>query len=309
MTEALQTPVVVLAFNRPELTARLIERLASVRPCRLLVVADGPRAGRPDDSDKIVATRALFDRLPWPCEVQRNFVENNMGCAARVSTGLTWAFQLVEEAIILEDDCLPHPSFFPYVVELLERYRDDLRVGSICGTSPGFATDGTDVSYRLSRYSFIWGWATWRRAWACYDYAMTPLKDGSLDSVLRKALFSRRARLYWRFIFGRTVSGKINTWDYQWMLSCWKHGLLGVLPAFNLVDNTGFSGDSSHTQDDIYRLEPACEMQLPLRHPRRVEVDRLADEKVEDRIFSRNLRHRLIWLHRKFSSRLRVHLK
>jgi len=295
----MNTPVVTLVFNRPEQTRRLVGQLAEARPPQLFVVADGPRPNKPGEAAKVAEVRALFDRLPWACEVVRNFSDVNLGCAVRVSSGLTWAFQQVEEAIILEDDCIPNHSFFPYAVELLERFREDPRVGSICGTTLGLIPGECSASYRFSRYCAIWGWATWRRAWAHYDFAMTPLKDGSLDAILRRTFPSWRARTYWRTIFRRVSTGKINTWDYRWALSCWKHGLLAVVPSLNMVENQGFGAESSHTRGDIYRLAPVGEMPLPLKHPSHIEADQVADQAIEDRIFSRNLQHRLIWAWRR----------
>ena len=129
----MKTPVAFLIFNRPETTARVLEEIARARPPKLLVVADGPRADRPGEADLCRAARAVLSRVDWPCEVLTNFSETNLGCRRRVSSGLDWVFEEVEEAIVLEDDCLPHPSFFPFCEELLERYRADERVMAVSG--------------------------------------------------------------------------------------------------------------------------------------------------------------------------------
>src|SRR3954464_11532865 len=118
MTEARSVPVVFIIFNRPDTTRRVFEMIRAARPRKLLVIADGPRANRPGEAEKCAATRAIIDGVDWGCEVQRNFSEANMGCRLRVSSGITWAFELVDKAIILEDDCVPSPSFFPFCAEL-----------------------------------------------------------------------------------------------------------------------------------------------------------------------------------------------
>jgi hypothetical protein len=122
MQQMVQSPIVFLIFNRPEETARTFAAIRAVRPARLLVVADGPRAGRRGEEELCRRTRSVIDGVDWPCEVLRNFSGANMGCGRRVASGFDWAFAQVEEAIILEDDCLPDPSFFPYCAELLERW-------------------------------------------------------------------------------------------------------------------------------------------------------------------------------------------
>ena len=112
--------------------------------------------------------RAVTEEVDWPCEVERDYADANLGCKRRVSTGVSWVFEQAEEAILLEDDCLPHPSFFRYCEELLERYRDDDRVMHISGDNLRFGRRG-EASYFFSRYPHVWGWASWRRAWRHYD--------------------------------------------------------------------------------------------------------------------------------------------
>lgn len=303
----MDTPVIVLAFNRPDLTARLIECLSSVRPARVLVVCDGPREGSAGEAARVSAVRDLFENLPWSCEVVCNYSDTNLGCARRVSSGLTWAFEQVEEAIILEDDCLPAVSFFPYAAEMLDRYRHDPRVGSISGTSPGYLPPPGSPSYRFSRYCFIWGWATWRRAWTHYDFGMAPVSNGELRGILKQTFPNWRARWYWQWLLRRVHRGRINTWDYQWFLTCWREQLSSVVPSVNLVENVGFGKDSTHTQFDPYELGPPGELSFPLRHPERVELDLNADTLVENAIFSRTLPARARWtariLHARFSAR------
>src|SRR6185295_3256318 len=128
---SLETPVAFLIFNRPDTTARVFEAIAAARPRTLLVVADGPRADRAAEAEQCRATRAIIDRVDWACEVLVNYADENLGCKRRVSSGLTWVFEQTSRAIILEDDCLPHPTFFRYCEELLDRYEDDERVMSI----------------------------------------------------------------------------------------------------------------------------------------------------------------------------------
>lgn len=117
---SLSTPVAMLVFNRPELTARVFAAIRAARPQQLLIVADGPRNGHPEDVQRCAEIRRIVEQVDWPCRVFRNFSETNLGCKLRVSSGLDWVFSQVEEAIILEDDCLPDYSFFRFCQEMLE---------------------------------------------------------------------------------------------------------------------------------------------------------------------------------------------
>ncbi len=184
----LTTPVALVVFNRPDVTRLVVEAVRQAKPPILLVVADGPR--RPDEVARCDEVRAIvLDAVDWECDVRTNFADANLGCRRRVSSGLDWVFDEVPEAIVLEDDCLPVPSFFTYCDALLDRYRDDERVMHIGGMqlSP---TGRCSASYRFSRFTHVWGWATWRRAWQHYDVAM----GGWPEFAEARGLLDRSAR-------------------------------------------------------------------------------------------------------------------
>jgi hypothetical protein len=272
-------PVIFIIFNRPDATRQVFETIRAARPSKLLVIADGPRANQPGEAEKCAATREIIDGVDWDCEVQRNFAENNLGCRLRVSSGLTWAFELVDKAIILEDDCLGSDSFFLYCAELLDRYESDERIMMISGNNFLLGRAETADSYYFSRYPHVWGWATWRRAWANFDLNMTgwpEIRDRKLfDQYLRKV----SERYYWESVFQHTYDGKIDSWAYPWVYSIWANSGLSVAPAQNLVRNVGFDADATHTKSDsAYSALAAEQLSLPLAHPPRLVASKDKDE-------------------------------
>ncbi|MEN2383889.1 MAG: hypothetical protein KA716_33360 [Gloeotrichia echinulata DEX184] len=160
----LSTPIGFFIFNRPDLTAQVFEAIRQTKPHKLLVVADGPRF--PEEEEKCLKTREVIKSVDWDCEVLTNFSEINLGCKYRVYSGLDWVFSQVEEAIILEDDCLPTPSFFYFCQTLLQRYRDDERVMHISGNNFQFGQSRTPYSYYFSKYNHIWGWGILEKSMA-----------------------------------------------------------------------------------------------------------------------------------------------
>ncbi len=272
------TAIVFLIFNRPEQTARTFAAIRAARPPTLLVVADGPRPDRAGEQELCARTRAVIDGVDWPCQVLRNFADTNMGCGKRVSSGLDWAFGQVDEAVILEDDCLPDPSFFPYCAELLERYRTDERIMMISGDNFQNEAGRTSDSYYFSRIPHCWGWATWRRAWQHYDFTMAdwPQRRDArwLKPITRKPGLER----YWAQHFDGVTSGKVDTWDHQWLYCLLIRCGLSIAPNVNLVTNIGFSDTATHTPTvDEHYLVPSHAMEFPLRHPSVVEPCKMAD--------------------------------
>lgn len=265
----LNTPVAFLVFNRPETTRRVFAAIQAAQPARLLVIADGPRPGHPTDSRNCEEVRSIVSNVTWPCQIETNFAAENLGCRPRVISGLEWVFSLVEEAIILEDDCLPDPSFFPFCAELLARYRDDARIAMIAGTNPIDGEYSLPSSYYFSRISHIWGWATWRSAWARYDQYLEAWPELKASNLLAQIFDDKVTVRYFSAIFDAMHAGTgPNTWDYQWFYTNLFQNSLAIVPKKNLVTNIGFGPDSTHTTSNKYELSfPSSNMSFPLQHP------------------------------------------
>jgi hypothetical protein len=261
-----------------------------------LVFADGPRADVATDATLCAETRALIERVDWPCEIETNFSDVNLGQRKRMESGLDWVFETVEEAIILEDDCLPDPSFFGYCEELLGRFRDDDRVFSISGDDFCFRPEAARTSYTFARYSLIWGWATWRRAWRHFDASLSDWPSVRTGGWLEGILGDQVASGYWAHEFDRAHAGT-GSWDFAWVFACWRQGALSALPTTNLVSNIGFRDDATHTLPrgeyaSQFAGVPTAPIGAPLVHPERVEPDGETEEFLEDVMFSGNL-HRV----------------
>lgn len=276
----LNTPVVFIIFNRPDTTAQVFSVIREIKPTQLLVIADGPREDHPEDVEKCAITRRIIEQVDWKCEVLTNFSDKNLGCKKRVSSGLDWVFECVEKAIILEDDCLPHPTFFRFCQELLEQYKNDNRIMLISGNNFQPVQDQSENSYYFSRYPHIWGWATWRRAWNKYDVNMKPwpsFRDGDwLECILENGHDIK----YWTDIFNETYNGDVDSWAYALLFTSWIHSFLAIQPTFNMVSNIGFGKEATHTtkKKNKYADLKIYPADFPLRHPpfviRNVDADR-----------------------------------
>ncbi len=264
----LDSPVAFFVFNRPEQTRRVFAAIAAARPSHLLLVADGPRANTPDEEIRCEEVRKIVSSVDWPCKVETNFSSHNLGCRRRLISGLSWVFSLVEEAIILEDDCLPDPSFFRYCAELLQRYRNSEQIGLISGYNPIAAPFPSEYSYFFTKMVLIWGWATWRRTWLQYDEKMAAWPSLK-DSILGPIWPDRHHRLYWETIFDSMYRGSgPDTWDYQLVFTSWANHWLNIVPRHNLIANIGFGADATHTKtENSLAAVPAKNLAFPLIHP------------------------------------------
>lgn len=272
-------PVLFLVFNRPAHTKAALERLREVQPPRLYVHCDGPRPTSVTDSERITAVREIVHTgIDWPCEVFTLFRETNFGLRQGVYGAISWFFKAEEHGIILEDDCLPDPSFFPFCAELLDRYQHDESVMHIGGSNlVEELTVTLPSSYVFSRFSFVWGWAGWRRAW---EKMRLDLEHLDQFNTISDYIPGKMAQAYMLKKFKATQEGRNNSWAYAWFYSILINNGFCIVPTVNLVQNTGVGeeGATNTTETNQAARRGARTMHFPLRHPlekkTRVELER-----------------------------------
>jgi hypothetical protein len=277
-----ETPVLLIVFNRVAPTTQVVDAIRQIAPKHLFVAADGPRRHIAEDRDRCEQVRALFDAIDWDCDLRKLYREENLGCKRAVQSAITWFFEQVEGGVILEDDCLPTPSFFLFASELLDRYRDAAEVMCISGNN--FHGDGfqSPTSYYFSKYMHCWGWASWARAWKHYDAELSGPSD---RDIICNYPTNRAEVRFWSKRFRRVRNGRIDSWDYGWQYAIWKNHGLVIVPQQNLVKNIGFGGDGTHTQgaEDEFALE-AKSMTIQ-SHPQQVTQDIQADQREATHVF------------------------
>jgi hypothetical protein len=296
MTFQLTTPVAFLIFNRPDTTQQVFNTIRQAKPQQLLVVADGPRVDFSDEAEKCTETRSIVEQIDWDCKVYRNYSDINLGCKQRVASGLDWVFEQVEEAIILEDDCLPHPTFFRFCDELLQLYRNNSRIMNILGSNFVLNQKQKSKSYYFSRYTNAWGWATWRRAWQFYDIDMKQWPMIQERALFDEFLGNKQAIKYWTKIFHAVYNNQIDTWDYQWTMACWLQNGLSIFPSTNLISNIGFSSQATHTTEKNCKFDsmPIQPMLFPMQHPDCIIRSEDLDDFIERNLFSQTIPKRAI---------------
>lgn len=279
-----ETPIALCVFNRPDLTKITFEQVAKRRPRKLFVYSDGAREGRPDEQARIEEARRIAESVDWDCELKTNYSDINLGCKVRMSSGISWVLEQVERVIVLEDDCVPAPSFFTYCESLLDRYENDERVMAISGNN--FQSESrTSYSYYFSKYAHCWGWATWRRAWKKFDLAMPTWPEVKSTGVINMLTDSQEEADYFTEIFDAGHAGELKSWAYPWFYSCLINNGLTCLPDVNLVSNIGFGEDATHTiQSSPLANLPTGQLDK-LHHPPFVFRHQAADMYTFDQVF------------------------
>lgn len=274
----LTTPVVFCVFSRLDTTKKVFEQIRKAKPEKLYIVADSARDNKPGEKEKVETVRKYIeDNIDWPCEIKKNYAPKNMGCGRRISSGLTWVFEQEEQAIILEDDCVPDITFFRYCQEMLEYYKDNENIMMISGNNPMSTCHPVDEPYLFSKVPFIWGWATWKRAWKYYDYDITSWPEKRKDSVW-KEVFPKKA--YWVYTaeFDELYEHRFDTWDYQLMYAGIINNKVNLVPAESHVFNIGFQEESTHTKNaPTWMKQDVQPVEFPLKHVEKVSWNKEFD--------------------------------
>lgn len=282
-----QVPVLVIIYKRAETTRKVLEALREAKVARIFVAANAPNPGNPSEKGKVQEVRDLFDNLDWPCEVTKLYRTEHLPAKLSISTAITWFFQQVPEGIVLEDDCLVDQSFFSLAETCLEKYRDDDEVMQINASNFQFNQKRGNASYYFSRYNHIWGWAGWARSWQHFKLTPAELPEKEVFQAIDR-MFSRESdRGYWKAMFRYAMSGRIDTWDYQWMFSFWLAGGKAITPNSNLVSNLGFGADATNSISADSRVAnlPLESLQLPISHPSARDFHDEADAYTSDEFF------------------------
>jgi hypothetical protein len=293
----IDVPVLLFVFVRPGTLQCVFDIIKEARPSKLFLVSDGSRPDNPTDMARIVECRSIVEEIDWECSVYHYYHYENQGLYNMVREALDWVFTYVDRCIFLEDDVVPSLSFFRYCAELLERYKDDLRVNMICGMNHLGVYNEPNTDYFFSGSASIWGFALWRRTYKAF-YDDTYGKDNYiLDRIKENAKgykdFVKALEGYYRDAF---YGGHIAGPEFYLRFIISSQNKVNILPKYNMIKNIGFGEGSTHAANDL-RLMPkgvqkmfqmkTYEYTFPLKHPSYLVADKKFEKKVL-RIVARN---------------------
>jgi hypothetical protein len=246
--------VLLIVYNRPEKTKKILKKLEIAKPPRLYIAADGPNTLKINDSYLVKETRKIIQTVRWKCKVHYLLRSNNLGCKYAVSQGIDWFFKHETKGIILEDDCLPNQDFFIFCENLLNYHKRNKKIFSITGTNFYKKSLVKDASYYFSIFPNVWGWATWRRSWKYYDVEMKFWPKYKKTKEWKKFFNENYKRKFFEKAFDQSFNNKINTWDYQFTALSFMLGGLTATPTKNLIKNIGFGSNSTFNKNSKHRL-------------------------------------------------------
>lgn len=255
-------PILFIIFKRYDTTIKVFKEIQKIKPKKLYIAADAGRSS--EEQIKCEETRSIIKNIDWECEIFTLFQKKNQGCKYGPYTAINWFFQHEEEGIILEDDCLPNNSFFQFMKEMINKYRDDDRIGMIAGHNP--INIEIPYSYTFSRFKGCWGWATWKRAWNKIDIELQQIDY--TKHIIPFMVYNKKREKHWKQALKLIEENKVAAWDWPWYFSLAAQNQLCIFPKKNLVANIGFGDDGTHCMGNApENALTTYELEFPLKSP------------------------------------------
>ena len=299
-------PIVYVCFNRPEITKKTFEHIKKIKPSKLFLILDGPRKNNKQDKIRCLKVKKIVQDINWDCKLYRNFSKENLGLKNRFFTGLDWVFNNTNEAIILEDDCLPHKDFFYFCEAMLKKYKNSDRVKFITGNNFQNSNEiEVDEDYYFSKYSHIWGWATWKKTWTDVKREDVFWKNKIINSEFEMMKSSPKEKKYWKNMYYSVLNNKLNSWAIYLLFSIWNNKGLTVTPKINLIKNLGLSSGTNTKNLDIKLEISNKSLNKPLKHPKKIKVNFKKDLYVFNTVYNKNFFSKLRLLLAKYINALK----
>ncbi len=268
-----KTSILLITYKRSEYLKKVLSKIKKINPKTLYIYSDGPK-NKLEYSD-IIKCRKIIDSINW-CNVKKKFNIKNEGIELVPKLAIDWVFKENSKAIILEDDTLPNLSFFYFCEELLLKYEKYPNISMISGTNLSQENSkNLKESYFFSKYSNIWGWATWRHKWKDYDRKMKKWPN-FIGEKLKMSSYFKDEYIWWNKMFQLTYKGKNKNWDYQWTFENFYKKRFSVVPKKNLISNIGIEGHGKNSKK-LFNLK-TFKIKFPLKHPKNLELNYKIDK-------------------------------
>ncbi|UJP64476.1 glycosyltransferase family protein [Mongoliitalea daihaiensis] len=275
-------PILLIAFNRPDTTQKVIDSLMSVKPLKIFAAIDAPRPEKGEaEVQKNNQVIEIIKNINWDCDIEFIIPKHNMGCKLNISQAITQIFKKVDRLIVIEDDIIAGPSFFIFADQMLERYKDNPQVGII--TANNYTPIDSATDYYFSRYTHIWGWALWKRTWEGFDVDLNFLKGKNVEKILKELnLGSSEMKYmsnYYYNVKTKIDNGVMNAWGPQFFLYNYLNGLLTITPKNNLAMNIGVESSRVDKEGHLdVHFRPVDYDFSVSTHPMKIEVNAVYDK-------------------------------
>lgn len=287
---AMRIPILLFIFRRPRLTLQSLSYLKSIGVKKLFIICDGARENT-EEQNLVAQSREVVSQFDFAdMEVEKLYLEKNVGMSHICIVGLDWVFNKVEFVISHEEDHIPDSSFYNYCSILLDRYRHIDSVKLITGfnffTDKQFSRD----DYFFTNFPSFWGFAMWKRVWLQMDPDLIHKHSiEEISEILFRVAPNKQHFNYLKNLYNYWRKGDRIGADQKILYNIWALNGLSVVSTKNLVKNIGINREGAGSQNvrkEILKLKKNSASALNLKHhPTILSANKNYDFSVMSKIF------------------------
>ena len=265
-------PILIINFNRPAKTKKILEILKVLKPQRIYFSIDGPRKDKKNDKIKINQVKKLIDSISWSCSIKKKISKKNLGLKFNVINSINWFFNHEIYGIILEDDCIPSLDFFSFSEEMLKRYKKNKKIMQINGSNLLNNSSKIKETYFFSKLNSTWGWASWRRAWKKFNLSFKDYEKNIRNKKILNYYNDKKIFNWIKKYFDASISGKDNIWSIYWTYQIFYNDGLIIAPTKNYIDNLGFDGSGTSGEYKKFKnlITSHKSKKIKIVHPKKI---------------------------------------
>ena len=195
-----KTPVLLLVWGSNEIILNIYNQLQKIEPERLYLVYNDPAVDAYASSrDRI---QSVFKNISWKCKLKTLYNKKDSDHNTVIWKAVRWFFRQEPEGIVLDGISVPFPALFAFCSHLLEKYRNEERIGHISGsdfliTNRKSKTNDSYYFSKLVRVSPIW--ASWRRVWKSMDAELKTFRSFKKLNVIEDIPTHQSIRYMWHY--------------------------------------------------------------------------------------------------------------
>lgn len=237
-------PIVLFTYNRLDhtrKTVKALQRNVYAKESVLYIYSDAPKT---ESAAKAVqAVRDYLRTINGFREVHIILREENWGLARNIMDGVTQIVNQYGKIIVLEDDIVTSKYFLKYMNDALEIYKESPQVMNISAYICPITTEDLPETFFM-HFSYCWGWATWKDAWALFEREPKKLiQEFTKDDIYHFTLEGTVD--YWQQVVANE-EGRLYTWAVFWGATIFRNQGLTLIPRESLTLNIGMDGTGEH---------------------------------------------------------------
>ncbi len=279
-----KTNIIIFCYNRPVHIKKLLNEIKKIKKRKIYLISDGPKNNK--DNIKVKLVRKEIKKFK-PGFFKIKILKKNLGVRNIFELGLNWVFKYEKKIIILEDDIIPSKSFFKFCDSMLNKYKKNKNISQIAGCNvKDNISKNLKSDYFLSKYSNIWGWATWKDRWFDYDNKFKDLKFLMESKKFKGSCFAISEYNFWKKYFKiHQQNRNIGTWDYAWTYTNFLKNRFSIVSKTNLIENIGLNQGTGKNPKKLKKLKKK-EMFGKIVHPKILKINMKYDLYSSQNIYS-----------------------